>query len=504
MAFPRLTALLLALPLVASAGCDATPPKDSSPPAEPLEGANAVQDEAPGPDRETAELDRETAEPDRELAKEGVEDDPTDDDTPAAGETRAKLVLSAKAGVARAKLQRNRPNGKARFAKVKTAVKRHTQDLRKSRKRLLRFVGRAHKAAEAGRHTDAIEQYRQALRIAPAEAGILAELSASARAVGDLDLAAVSTRKALDLTWSRPKQAERYAALGVIEEQRGNPHGARVAYERAIAARNPDKELRTRLAALDLGGEVVPPSSAEDLCDVVMVTWSCFDDEEDIEALPDAEEEMAAVCECEVEREIEEGTGESHLLAAAYLHLTGSPATGGSIDLGYLALKTRGHGWQLVSVITDAGNVGANRVTNESNLQTLAFNETLESRPGQELTVKVINSRIGLGLAANTLAFEDADDVYLCHSDVKRATCIRVPVARNAVTESLLPGADMDPDFEPSSLRWRTQLAFQNERSVLKVTEGRKQMPTEFNRLVGSKPLRVLSRNPGVDLWTFP
>lgn len=137
------------------------------------------------------------------------------------------------------------------------------------------ILAQAQAAAREGKHSQAIEEYRQVLALSPNDAAAHAGLGGSLLAVGDLDRAQSHIRRALELA---PKDPSYHMLLGRLQIAQNQLDDAESAYSQAaklspktagaiwsdfasvLASKN-DEHLATRIQqALERAVDADPPS----------------------------------------------------------------------------------------------------------------------------------------------------------------------------------------------------------------------------------------------------
>lgn len=457
---PRRISLLAAASLLAVFACDKAAP-------EPAAGAKAEPAAAAEP---AAKEEPEPAKP-----AEGAK---------AEGEAKGEGDTEAKGG--------------SRMAEVKAKAK----EAKSQRGELNRLLNEGRAAVKDKRFDEGIALYRQALKIEPKHPKVLGELGFAALRKDDLELAEAMTRRAIDLTEGTKGLGALYYNLGIIEEKRGKIAEARAAYEASLHVRPGNAVVEGKLAALGDAPEAKGPDSAEALCAELHREWECYASEAEVEKLPEDEREYAGLCQCAIDKQISEGTGESFIVAAALLKIEGMLGIGGGIDERYLVVQTRAQGWQLRGSVVTNYTPGAMGIFNTGEVVSFAFEE-LAAAPGQELRLVTKNSEIDSDMGVNLVHQHDVGQTLICMASSKTAgECGELVSSFSSGTEQLFDEEPIDPAdaADIGTTSWTVEIAFSEGQVSQTISAGKQDMAPEAQAREGTRSveeaLRALGTTP--------
>lgn len=388
-------------------------------------------------------------------------------------------------------------DGQARLTEAKAEAKAKSEELKKSRAELSRLLDDGRKAVKDKRYDEGIALYRQALKIDPVNTKVLGELGFAALRKGDLELAEGMTRRAIDLSSGTKGLGAMYYNLGRIEEDRGKIAEARAAYEQSLAVRPGNEIVAGRLAALELPAAGTSKTTLDSLCAELMAEWSCYASEAEIEKLPEDEQMDAGQCDCTVAEQLREGTGKSFITDAALLALEGMSGYGGGMDDKYLAVNTRGQGWQLVAQVVNGYTPGAFGIFNEGRVEAFEFVE-LGGAAGEELRVHSHNSGLDSDMGINQLHFDDIEDMVICHdAGGGEGRCGTILVSGRSGTDTLMDDEPVEFPDDIQSSSWAFEVSFEGGKVTIVVKSGQAELGAEVAALAGSRSLEETLALPG-------
>lgn len=385
--------------------------------------------------------------------------------------------------------------GGSRMAEAKAKA----EASKSKRGELNRLLNEGRAAVKDERFDEGIALYRQALKIDPQHPKVLGELGFAALRKGELELAESMTRRAIDLTEGTKGLGALYYNLGRIEEQRGKIAEARAAYERSLHVRPGNEVVEGKLAGLGDASGGPGPDSAAALCAELHREWECYASEAEVDALPEEEREYAGLCQCAIDKQISEGSGESFIVAAALLKIEGMLGIGGGIDERYLAIQTRGQGWQLRGMVVTNYTPGVMGISNEGKVESFAFEE-LAASPGQELRLVTHNAEIDTDMGVNLIHQHDVGQTLICLASSKSAgECGELVSSFSSGTEQLFDEEPIEPvdaaDIGTSS--WKVEIAFSDGQVSQTISAGKQDMPPEQQAREGTRSVEEALRAVG-------
>jgi hypothetical protein len=360
--------------------------------------------------------------------------------------------------------------------------------------------GRA--ASAKKQHAQAIAEFREALKVDPANAGVLGELGWVYYKAGDLVAADRFSRQAVTLT-SDPRELGMFQYnLGRIAEDRGDLAGAETLYRRSLAAR-PHPVVEKRLA--DLAAKKVGPSKGtlEAACAEAMTAWGCND-----AADPDG-----LRCTCKAERTIEspdaahggsvavDAAGTPHVntgvpLRAALLKVDGEG--NGLVSTTHLAIETGTGGWQHVGTVVDGWTPGVSYIHQDGTLTSADFEDRIGTGEGHVLVLRAQNTRADGDYGDNVVELDRTSDLWLCHAAGGAPVCDHLVEAAERGTEVMIEGEPVAKDARAQlgTRKWSLKVSFFGSNLKVQAGEG---APTDGAKaLIGVHAVADLGKVAGV------
>lgn len=391
-----------------------------------------------------------------------------------------------------------------------------------ARERLAKLLDDGRALHEKKDYAGAIKVFQQALAIAPDDARALSELGWAALFAKDLDLAEASTRKAIERAAEPYLKASAYYNLGRIEEERGKPADAVLAYRRSLEHRL-NEAVKARLAKLDPGAAAAfdilgvaplrgPFVSLEGFCEATRKRARpervlCDPSSPDLgDAFrgpsrimkPDAP--YLAVRVITSKRAAQDPAASPGASAAAEKDTIKAPApaepagSAPEVELKltayHLAVRT-GLGWFIAESFVTTYNPGAFGITENVEVKELAIRDEI---PGgaPELLVRTIHYRGDSNMAVNELEEYVDEALLLCGvGPTEKPSCTRpIPVAWSEHVG--LISAEMDDPGVKHNLRdkkARLEVGFLPG-GELQIKGDPKELPDALKGLVGKHTLR--------------
>ncbi len=362
---------------------------------------------------------------------------------------------------------------------------------------------RAGRAASGRKdHAAATAKFREALRLDPANPGVLGELGWVYYKAGDLAAADRFSRQAVTLTRDARELGMFQYNLGRIAEDRGDAAGAETLYRRSLAAR-PHPVVEKRLADLVAKKAGASKGTLEAACAEAMAAWGCNHPTE-----PDG-----LRCTCKAEKTIEspdaasggsvvvdaEGTPNVNTgvpLRAALLKVEGEG--NGLLSTTHLAVETGTGGWQHVGTVVDGWTPGVSYIHQDGTLTAADFEEHLGTGEGHVLVLRARNTGADGDYGDNVVELDRTSDLWLCHAAGGAPVCDHLVEAAERGTEVMIEGEPVADDAKAQlgTRRWSLKVTWYGSR--LKVQAGEGTPTDEAKALIGTHAPAELGKLPGV------